>query len=489
MERLPYEVCAPIYESLNIDFSENEAQNQVVMGDERFPVVIGGERGGKSWATAAIFLCHILVLPYLNPDKFKTRSPKWHSPDFVIFGPNYREPKVEFEYIEDWLRQLGELKGEPSKPMNAQWRMTTKDNVVITTWSTENPRSIRAINLEGALVVEAGAMEYDAIERIQGRVSSTKGFILYNGTMENANPWYVKWALEGKRENRYKIKTFSLPSWTNKKVYPGGRYDEEILRMEEFYTYETFMTRVAAEPQPPRDRVLREFTEDHIKELKIPTGQYGVPECKIEIWIDPGYLPSAYSCLWVAIWEDELGKFFYIFDELYEQELENPDIIEKLMQNKYWKYVERDGIVIDVSAKRHADGNEPAIEVYRRLAGKNLRSKYWHENALMERIRVSAKQNRIIIDPKCLGLIAECGLGDYPKFPEMHPWKYPSDKDGNITNDKPLDKWNHACKALGYGLLDHLGIVERLGPRLKSWNRFDTTRERKTPKRSYMRRA
>lgn len=480
MNRLPFSVTKLYYEALGLEFKDyNPAQYEAIKSDDRFPLIIGGERGGKSFATAAIMLPHIELLPELRKERFYNKEGKLSYdgqrksliPDFVLFGPTYAEPRVEFSYIEEWLRQLDNI-SYTSKPQEGPWRLVTKSGVVLSTWSTETPGSIRGIDLEGAAACEAGNMEWDAIERIQGRIGAKKGFCIYSGTMENARRWYVKWALEGERINRFQIRTYSIPSWDNLHQFPGGRSDPEILRWEKFYTDDVFQTRVAAKPMPPRDRVIRELVESHIKKLSIPRDPDGKYDAEFHIAIDPGYLPSAYAVLFVASWDTGDGKMWYIFDEIYEQELQNESIIDLIKRHKFYKYINPRNLTIDISAKRHSDGNEPAIEKFKKLTKfKSPYVHYWHENSLIERIRTTAKSNLIAIHPNCAGLIAELGLGE-EVFPEMHPWKFHTDKGGGIINEKPVDRWNHSCKALGYLLLRHLGPVERLGPTPKSWNRI-----------------
>lgn len=494
MDRLPYEVCKHYYDALRIEFEKyNPEQYKVVKGEDRFPLIVGGERGGKSFATAAILLPHVDLLPEIRPERFYDEKGnlrykgerKALVPDFVLFGPSYAEPRVEFSYLENWLRELDNI-AFTSKPQEGPWRLVTKAGVVVATWSTDDPGTIRAIDLEGAAACECGNMEWDSIERIQGRIGAKRGFCIYSGTMENAKRWYIRMALEGERQNRYGIITYSLPSWGNLHEFPGGFKDPEIQRWGIFYggskdvdytDSDTFMVRVAAKPVPPRDRVIREVKENHIRKVEIPRKEDGSYDAHFEICIDPGYLPSAYAVLFVASWDTPDGKFWYIFDEIYRQETQNEQIIKMIKNHKFYRYMGVDDLTIDVSAKRHADGNEPAIEKFKRLTRfRSPYTKYWHENALIERLRTTANQGLLAIHPNCRGLIAEFGLGE-EVFPDMHPWKYPTDKAGIILNEKPVDKWNHSCKALGYLLLRRVGPVERLG-KSQSFNRI---KERLSP--------
>jgi len=503
MNRLPYNIAKLYYDSLGLKFerfwdddtgawSGNPEQFKVISADDRFPLIVGGERGGKSFATAAIMLPHIELLPEIRRKRFykddgtliynpKDRKPL--VPDFVLFGPSYAEPRVEFTMIETWLRDLDNI-AYISKPQEGPWRLVTKAGVVLSTWSTDDPGTIRGIDLEGAAACEAGNMEWDAIERIQGRIGAKRGFCVYSGTMENAKRWYIKWALEGERSNRFGVVTYSLPSWGNLHQFPGGRQDSEILRWEAFYTDDVFQTRVAAKPMPPRDRVIREINEEDIRKVKLPRNDDGSLACMIEICIDPGYLPSAYAVLWVASWDTDIGKFFYVFDEMYVQQVGNEEVIDWIKKHKFYRYLDSTALTIDVSAKRHADGNEPAIEKFRKLTKLHAPyTHYWHEAALIDRIRTTAKQKLIAIHPNCLGLIAELGLGE-EVFPDMHPWKFSTTKDGTINNEKPIDRWNHSAKALGYLLLRRLGLVERMGGKSKGWNRLKETKEYTKPRRS-----
>lgn len=469
MQRLSYDICKPIYDLLNITF--NPAQEAVVKEADRFPVIGGGERGGKSFVTGAILIPHIIALPEMKPErfydplgklKFDENRDKPRNPDFVLFGPTYAEPRQEFQFIENWLNQLGYLAGglnKPSKPMDGPWRLVTKHGIVVATWSMEDPTSIRSIDLEGGACCEAGKMPYSGIERVQGRISAKKGFMLYSGTMETAQQWYQDWMLMGKRPNHLNIRSYSIPTYANLHEFPGGREDEEIKRLEAWYPDDIFAMRVLAEPRPPRTRVLKEFGPEHIKRIRVPK------DADIRIFTDPGYA-SAYAVLFVAVWMErdkegkEVGMRFHALREFYEQGKTTDDIIQLCKQTKEWKVIKKG--VIDVAARGHRDASESALEKWEKLTtGITFSHKYWREDPLIERIRVTAKQNRITIDPSCRGLIAELGLGE-PVFDEMHFWKYPTDRDGRVIGEKPIDKWNHSCKALGYGLLDELGQVESL---------------------------
>lgn len=496
MQMLPYAICKPIYERLGLEFWPE--QQEIIEYEGRFPLVVGGERGGKSFTTAAKMLPQIIMLPYISDHKFfkpdgtpisDVFRDRPRDPHFVLFGPNYREPRVEFELLQRWLTELDELittgTNKPSKPQDGPWVMVTKKGVVIQTWSMENPSSIRAVDLEGALCCEAGMMPYDGITRVQGRVSGTQGFVIYNGTLENSQKWYRDWALLGKRPNHLGIKSFSLPTWTNRKLFPGGINHPEIQRLRRMYSPDLWDMRVAAIPRPPRDRVLDAITEAHVRDdIVIPT------DAQVDIWVDPGFA-TAYAVLFVAHWdipEDQpltlsegadadnipqwalrgtqsrrdWRRFFYIVDEFYEQGKNTRQMIDMVRSHPLWPLVLKSKTgVIDVAARGHRDSTESALEIWQQLTPLSWNYELWPQSALMERIRTSAHMFQFAISPKCKGLLAEAGLGE-PVFEGMHHWKYPTDRDGHVVGETPKDAWNHSAKALGYGLLYYLRQVEHL---------------------------
>ena len=471
MERLPYDLCKPTYDLIELKPHSPE-QAAPLMNQDRFPAICGGERGGKSWTTAAILLPHILALPYRRQERFFTAegrlrfnpaTDKPRNPDCLLFGPTYSQPRIEFEILEKWLQRLGKVVARStSKPSDGQWRMVSTDGVVISTWSMEDPDSIRAVDLEFAAVCEAGWAPWAGIERVQGRIAAKRGFCVYSGTLEESQQWWKDWLIIGKRPNNMGIVSYLIPTWSNIVEFPGGRNDPEIKRLEAFHTEDIFMSRFGAEPRPPRYRVLKEATEECVQRVDIPD------DALHEIWIDPGYA-SAYAVLFVAMWTDKFGiRRFHCYDELYEQNLNTVDMIELCKKKPSWPKISTG--VIDIASKGHRDATESSLEIWEKRTSITFGKRYWAEDRLIERTRSCFKVGQLTIDPACRGLLAECGIGD-PVFPEMHPWRYATDRDGRIIGEKPIDRWNHSAKALGYGLLKHLGQVEsKRSP--TTWNRL-----------------
>lgn len=327
--------------------------------------------------------------------------------------------------------------------------MVTNKGVVITTFSLTDPESVAAITLEGAAVCEAGACPYMGIERIRGRVTSTRGFILYGGTIEASQNWFKEWILEGQRPNNKGIVSYSIPSWTNRTQFPGGYDDEEIQSWRAFLGEDLFLERCAAIPRPPRERVMSEAKPEHIRD------DIAIPEdATHEIWVDPGFA-TAHAVLWVAFWNEGKRLRFHAYDEFYEQRVDTEAMIGLCEQKPNWRKI-RTG-VIDTGAVGHRDATKSALEVWRNFAPQIVFAhKVWPESVQIERIQTCLRNGQFTMSPECKGLIAEFGLGE-PVFPEMHPWKFQTDRDGRITSEKPKDAWNHSAKCVSYGLLNHLG--------------------------------
>lgn len=441
------------------------------MAEDRFPCIVGGERSGKSTVLAKLFVAHMLALPYVRSEKFlkpdgsiafDVKKDRPRDPHFALFGPTYKEPRTEFGYIEQDLKQLGKLAdGHSSKPSDGPWRLVTTDGVVLTTISLEIPEGVRSIDLEMAGVCEAGGCPYAGIERVRGRVAAKRGPIIFSGTIERAQQWWKDWLLEGRRPNLKGITSYMIPSWGNLHEFPGGRQDPEIIAWCDFLGEDLFNERCAAIPMPPRTRVVKEAREEHIQRIQYPD------DAELYIAVDPGYA-TAYAILFCAVWMEGDKQRFHFFHEFYEQNKTTDLLVDACKRLAWWPRV-RYG-AIDTSAKAHRDSNQSALEIWKKLTPVEWYHKYWARDRQRERIQTTFRHDQITIDPSCKGFIAELGLGE-PVFPEMHEWRYPTDRDGRVISDEPEDKWNHASAACAYLLLKIQGQVESFH-KMRSRNRL-----------------
>jgi hypothetical protein len=120
-------------------------------------------------------------------------------------------------------------------------------------------------------------------------------------------------------------------------------------------------------------------------------------------------------------------------------------------EHEWWPRVESG--VMDVAGKQH-HAHESQQEIWRAKAFIHLRAQFVPIESGIERydtilIDPATDKPRIHIDPKCRGYIGEHRL-----------YKYMESRDGSFSH-KPVDRHNHAIKAVVYGLVDRFGFSDR----------------------------
>ncbi len=292
-----------------------------------------------------------------------------------------------------------------------------------------------------------------------------KGWLFLSGTFEGSLGWYPQmfttWASGADREAR----SWSLPSWTNINLYPEGRDDPEIKRLEALSSDDFFMERIAGKPSPPRGLVFPEFRPDkHVKDVEY---EKGTP---VHLWMDPGYA-GAYAVIAVQIVNEQIR----IIDEIYEQALITDEIIDIATAKPWWGDVQFG--VIDVAGNQHQAMAAPA-ELWLDKAGLYMSSQKIKINEGTERLKSwlkidpSTHEARVVIHPKCQGILSEFGASPNPFDGQTKAYRWKTDREGNIVGEVPEDKYNHSVKALIYGLIDRFGygfVQNQSTIRVKRW--------------------
>jgi hypothetical protein len=170
---------------------------------------------------------------------------------------------------------------------------------------------------------------------------------------------------------------------------------------------------------------------------------------ELEIWVDPGYA-GAYAVLFLAI----VGSLVFQVDEVYARGKVGEQVIqETLAKRDLFERVKRG--VIDIAGRQH-NAMESQVELWQRLANLSLQSEAVPIADGIARHRTFLTDPRTLAprlyhDPKCVGTIREYGLYRYSESTETRP-----------ENELPIDRDNHAMKALAYGLSHKFGFVDRL---------------------------
>ena len=369
---------------------------------------------------------------------------------FWIIGPDYWHCRQEFEYVHEAMKVLGAVQAV-SMPVEGQCRLTLKGGLVVETMSSQDERRLAMQGVDGALMVEAAQQSLEAYYRARGRVARTRGWLVMTGVFEGSLGWYPE-MFQAWQGGGAAGQSFSLPTWENVHLYPGGRSDPEILQLEQSMTRDRFMERHAGEPSPPAGRVVAEFSaRQNVRDVQVVDG------LPVEVTIDPGYA-GAYAVLFVQVVDGQVR----VLDEVYEQGLDTYQVIGLVKKSPLWERVK--GGVCDIAGTQH-QALPPVVHVWYREAGIRLRTKRVLAAPGIERLRQFARleelrgEPRLLVHPRCRAFIAECGGGPHP-VPGMGVWRRKVDRSGN-TIGPPMEENNHACKAMIYYLVDRFGYAVR----------------------------
>ena len=419
-----------------VGFSPTTEQRRILDSPYRFTLVAGGEQAGKS----------LMASKYLLSRFAETEGKGL----FWLVAADYERTRAEFEYLVDDFAKLGLLK-EASKRVDPG-HLVLADGTRIETKSAKDPRTLAMRAPDGILGCEASQLDLETFYRLRGRCAPKRGWLFLSGTFEGSLGWYPQmftaWANGADKDAR----AYSLPSYTNVHLYPGGATDPEILKLRDFSSDDFYMERIEGKPSPPQGLVFPEFRPDaHIADVEY---EKDVP---VHLWMDPGYA-GAYAIEVIQVKGDQIQ----VIDEIYEQGLVTDDMIDIAMSRPWWPDVHFG--VIDVGGTQHQAMASPA-EMWLSQSGLYLSSQKVRINEGTERLKgwlkIDSKTHapRLVIAPHCHGILSEFGVVPSPFDGQTRAYRWKTDRDGNIVGDVPEDKNNHGVKALIYGLVDRFGYA------------------------------
>lgn len=427
-------------------------QEEIRKCRERFIIVTGGEQGGKSYTASKFFLTRW-------PEDLKTYWDGSHTLIYWLVGADYDATQEEFDFIrDDFVAIFGVDAVRASKRVDPGYvEINLKGDVRpclrLETKSGKDPRKIRRVAPHGIIVCEAGQLELATFERLRGRTAPRKAWMILPGTLEGSLGWFPS-VSEVWRQGQKDRRSFELPSWINKTLYPGGRTDPEILALEAESSDAYFMERIAGKRVPPKGLVFPEFRADiHVRDVQ------WVPDKPISLWVDPGYAGAH-----AVVVSQEINGQVCVFDEIYETGMTTEDMIEIAWQRPWWKGTAKSG-VIDVAGYQHQAMAAPA-EVWLSKAGLYMSAQRIREAEGRERLKTFLKPHpltglpNIVVSPVCKGLLSEFGAVASPLeefLGQDRPYRWKTDREGNMVGQEPENKNNHAIKALVYGIVDNWG--------------------------------
>lgn len=415
-------------------FAPNEHQRAILCSPERIKLITGGERSGKSYITAAEVY---IWLWQLGRD------------DVVwLVGPTFELARPEFEYLVQMLEKSGLLHPTEhvSRPRIGAWSFYTRPGAYLCTKSSTDPQTLAGVPPAAIAMTECAQHSQETFYRLMGRISQKRGPMLMSGTFESSLGWLSPLWRKWKADNEDGARSFSLPSWTNTSVYPGGREDPEIKRLEALYPKDFFMERLGGEPCPPSRIVFREFlAEKDGKPWHVSRDAEFDPKKKVILGVDPGY--SHYYGI-VAAHVDTAAQKVVVFDEIAEQGKLADELIQMAKLRPWWPNVSV--IIMDKAGKQHLGSISQAEEWAGKTGKRIVMNNVPIQDGIL-RYRTFLKEDpltgqpRMVFHPRCKRAIEEHSL-----------YMNSKDSEGRPVSELPVDKDNDLC-VTGDTLIDMPG--------------------------------
>jgi hypothetical protein len=224
----------------------------------RFRVPVCGRRFGKSTMAARD----------LEPHLFEPRKMYW------VVGPTYDLAEKEFRVVWDDLI-VGQGLGRDKRVKKA-YNKKQGDMYIEFPWRTrfearsaDHPENLVGEALDGVIVSEAAKQREDTWKRfLNPALSDKRGFATFPTTPEGYNWLHKMWQL-GQNPEHKDWESWQFPSWANTVVFPGGREDPEILRIERETSLEWFLQEIAAEFSAFVGKIYGEWNErTHVQKVE-----------------------------------------------------------------------------------------------------------------------------------------------------------------------------------------------------------------------------
>lgn len=444
-------------------------QKMVIEAAERFIQGAGGWRAGKSFVAG--------LRMYLD---FLWRVSQRGITDDLwgVLADSYAMAQEEMRHLSRLLTEA-DIPHDFKTPENAAWKISFPAWAAeIVTLTASDVTKIASRPYRGIVFAEAAQSVYQAFENAVGRVSETRGWVLLEGTFENTKgPWYAQMAESWSKPGAMGV-FYSLPSWENLVVYPGGRDDPEIRAREVSMAPNAFLEKYGGQPTKRSDLVLPYADERfHVAHRYPNLGTSYEPERPVIIFSDPG-TTHAYSVLAAQMWENVV----WIIDIVYRWGRTADQIIAECAGKPWASRVET--AVMDFAARQHRAEGPPIVEQWatgwRKHVGQGieivanpvpLHAGYdIHRRALLngwpedeaDRIWNHDKKLRQVTDPDGPRLMfspdARAPLfgghvdgQDYAGEYNLHRNK--KNREGTVTADDPIPTDDDAIKAISYGLV------------------------------------
>ena len=423
------------------DYEPHEGQREVHYNPTRHRALSNGRRWGKTLlggkeAETQAFIKNFLSQPMQG----------W------IIGPEYTDCEKEFRVVYNTFKRLG-IDQVSTKFLNnvesGSMRIHTKWGFDLQCRSARHPDSLVGEGLDFVLIVEAGRHHRRTFtEYVRPALSDKRGWSLMTGVPEIASDTsLLYWAWKrGQDATKTQWTSWQMPSWTNRVVFPGGRFDPEIIEAEDDLTEDEFRRQYGGEFVERIGRVMKEWDD----EIHLVSGLDYDPARPLYAALDYGYTND-----WVWLWiqEDIWGQIYCIGEQrwkMMDTEEVCIDILER--QNKgeeLWTLLPKVNCIYAPPAEPSDTSivQRKLLRPIRTNTGGEINDRDRETNKLLKRKGNEQKPGIIFNKERCQQLAWEMRTG----------YRWPEHKNENKNApENPLDKDNHGPEALGRFVKGHL---------------------------------
>lgn len=427
-------------------YEPHPAQLKIHNTAARFRVLANGRRWGKT----------LLGAKEVEPLAFVLN--RRNEPQIVwIIGPEYDDCEKEFRVIYDDFRKLG----VDSLSRRFTNNKDSGNMVIHTNWgfhlecrSAKDPESLVGEGLDSILFVEAGRLNRRVWRSARPGLSDKRGGAMFTGIPEGSTETsllYDLWS-RGQDDTRPSWRSWRMPSWTNSVVFPGGRWDEEIVEAESDLTEDEFRQQYGAEFVERTGRVMKEWDDEvHLKTLEFD------PALPLYGAVDYGYTNPF---VWLWLQQDRKGVV-YVLEEHYITLRDTAEIAtEVLLPHPLTRH-----LFAFYADPARPDDTRTLMRILHKEGRSNTGGELKYRLSMIREAlkpgpshaKPDARRPRIYFDRRKTPRLQW-------EMREGYRWPY---KKSDIRNDSenPMDKDDHGPEALGRFYKGHVRVLrEEVGP-------------------------
>jgi hypothetical protein len=434
-----------------IGYHPHRGQEMMHSTPSRFKVIPCGRRWGKTLFGAreaepnAFVECRITGEPQKG----------W------IIGPHYVHAEKEFGFVYDSLRKQGIDKESIKFVKNVD----SGNMHIITNWGFEligksaaHPETLVGDGLNFIEMVEAGLHKRKTWQYVRPALSDRRGWAIFTGVPEGKSEESMLYALfqrgQSTREMDRLYRSWTMPSWTNTVVFPGGRRDMEILDAEGDLTADEFARQYGAEFRDKVGAVMQEWEDEfHLGDFNYE------PSWPLYMAVDYGFT-NPFVVLWIQV-SPVTGQIRVISERRFTQ-MDTPEVATDLLQTQggfcraakmlYPDPAEPDDTKTMMNSLRIPVNNKCGGELKVRLA--------FIRRSLKYRVPQAGGVPQLQIDrTNCKELAWEMREGY--RWPEHR-------SEVHSQSENPMDKDNHGVEALGRFFKGYFRTLTGMGGQSKS---------------------